>query len=330
MQLPYNGKLVEFGHVFNSSGARNFYTEGYPFHRWIPGLSYARCTFIAKTTTLLPREGNMPLETNGNMPTEFKPDCIRVYPWKGVVLNAVGLSGPGANLLLMIGIWQVIAKPFLLSFMSTADNATARLDELRTFVELLANTQGEFLGPGFGLQINFSCPNVGLKLKELSGEVTAALDIAATLDIPLIPKFNATLPIEQALTIGSHPACHAISISNTIPWGQMPDAINWKALFGTETSPLAKFGGGGLSGKPLLPIVRGWIKNARLAGFTKPIMGGGGILSKGDADAMLGAGASAIELGSVSLLRPWRVQGIINHVNLRFAEQGASYGDRAD
>ena len=48
-----------------------------------------------------------------------------------------------------------------------------------------------------------------------------------------------------------------------------------------------------------------------------PIVGGGGILSVRDAFDMLDAGANAIELGSVSILRPWRVAGIIRAVNRR-------------
>ena len=117
--------------------------------------------------------------------------------------------------------------------------------------------------------------------------------------------------------MAAHPGCDAIIMSNTIPWGQLPDRIDWKGLFGTDVSPVAKYGGGGLSGKPLLPIVTDWIRGARVKGVVKPIVAGGGILSKADADRMLDAGADAVELGSVAFLRPWRVQGIINHVNAR-------------
>jgi len=47
---------IEFGNVFNASGARGFFGEGYVYHRlWRPfGLSYDGSTFVAKTTTLLP------------------------------------------------------------------------------------------------------------------------------------------------------------------------------------------------------------------------------------------------------------------------------------
>jgi dihydroorotate dehydrogenase (NAD+) catalytic subunit len=167
------------------------------------------------------------------------------------------------------------------------------------------------------LQINFSCPNVGLDLTHLTDEVHEVLDSAAKLEIPILVKLNALVPVEVVKTIAAHPSCDAIVCSNTIPWGKLPERIDWKGLFGSDTSPLAKYGGGGLSGKPLLPIVADWIRDVRAAGVTTPIVGGGGILCRQDAERLLDVGADAVEIGSVSILRPWRVRSIIRYVNLR-------------
>jgi dihydroorotate dehydrogenase len=104
-------------------------------------------------------------------------------------------------------------------------------------------------------------------------------------------------------------------VSNSIPWGKFRGRIDWKGLFGSEVSPLAGMGGGGLSGRPLLPIVMDWIRAARSSGLHKAIVGGGGILSSLDAAQMMSCGVDAIEIGSVSILRPWRVAGIIRHAN---------------
>lgn len=241
----------------------------------------------------------------------------------------MGLSGPGAEWLLKNRVWADQQRPFLLSFMSVAPSRLERVNELMRFVTLIGNALDEFdvvhhtsLPPvGIGLQINFSCPNVGLDLSKIADEIKESLDIASTLGIPLIPKINATVPPEAVMSLLDHPRFDALCVSNTIPWGQLPHLIDWEDLWGSTTSPLAKYGGGGLSGKPLLPIVVAWIARARSLGFKKPIIGGGGILSKADADLMLGfrneyeRGADAIELGSVSMLRPWRVRGIIKHVN---------------
>ena len=95
----------------------------------------------------------------------------------------------------------------------------------------------------------------------------------------------------------------------------------------TESSPLAKYGGGGISGRPLRALVCEWILRLRYAGFTKPINGGGGILSPEDAEHYRQAGASSIFLGSVAVLRPWRVRGIIRRANeLRWSDDGRDDG----
>lgn len=99
---------IHFRPVCNAAGAQGFFGEGYPHHRWWKrlGLTFENCGFVAKTTTLLKRSGNMPLADDGITPREWKPKCIVVKPLAGVVLNSVGLSGPGAKALLDDGRWQ--------------------------------------------------------------------------------------------------------------------------------------------------------------------------------------------------------------------------------
>lgn len=309
---------TDFGHVFNASGARGFQREGYWFHRLAP-LNYRGSTFVSKTTTLLPREGNMRLDAR-HRPKDFFPDCIVVKMGAGVVLNSVGLSGPGA--LALVEEWKKNPPPtpFIISVMSVGQSPGLRLLETKGIFDLL-KPMAEMFGPkGMGLQINFSCPNVGLDTSHLVDEVGETLHESEKLGLATLIKLNALVPVATANQMTAHGGCDAIVMSNTIPWGQLPDRIDWKGLFGTAVSPIAKYGGGGLSGTPLLPIVTDWIRAARAAGIQKPIVGCGGILSKEDAGRMLDAGASAIELGSVSILRPWRVQGIIRYVNERLGD----------
>lgn len=309
-------RKINFGCVSNASGARGFFGEGYWFHFFLRllGLDWGGSTFVAKTTTLWPRKGNLSLGADGITPREFFPRCIKVYPWQGVVLNAVGLSGPGAKALLEKGEWQKKSDPFFLSFMATGDYRQQRIAEMRLFVEMLQGRKSYFQAP-FGLEINFSCPNVGLNTEELVGEVGEVLDIAGKLDIPLVPKFNALVAPETARAITDHSACDAIVVSNTIPFGQLPSKIYWQGTFGLKNSPLAHLKGGGLSGRPLLSVVLEWIIAARRAGIRKPIIGCGGILSRPDIILMRNAGASAVQLGSVCLLRPWRLKRMIGFAN---------------
>jgi len=304
---------INFGPVLDASGAEGFFGEGYFHHDFLRmlGLNFNGSTFVSKTTTLNAREGNMPMKKDGITPKELKPKCIKVYFRKGMMLNAVGLSGPGAKALFETGRWQERISHFFISFMSVENTAEARLDELKKFVDLFANYLPRFLAP-VGLQINYSCPNVGLNPNEITDEAKTGLSIASVLEIPLMPKFNILAPVKTIKEICEDFYCDAICISNTIPWGSLPGRINWKKLFGSDVSPLAEFGGGGLSGRPLLPLVVEWVAEARNIGIKKPINAGGGILCVEDVYALRKAGASSIFIGSVVNLRPWRVRKIID------------------
>ncbi|MCX6722156.1 MAG: hypothetical protein NTY04_03120 [Candidatus Staskawiczbacteria bacterium] len=321
---------IDFGPILDASGVEGFFGEGYIHHELLrlSGLHFYGSTFVAKTTTLNARlvpsakQGNMPMTGDGLRPKEFSPRCIlpnfhygnitlsmRMFRL-GIMLNAVGLSGPGAKTLFETRRWQQKTEPFFISFMSVASTPKERLAELEQFVALFAKYLPDFNAP-VGLQINFSCPNVGLDTSCLVAEVTTGLDMASALKIPQMPKFNILTPVETAKKISEHTSCDAICVSNTIPWGKLPDKIDWKGLFGSDVSPLAEFGGGGLSGAPLLPLVAEWVLKARKAGLTKPINVGGGILSPEDVTCLREMGASSVFIGSVANLRPWRVQSII-------------------
>jgi dihydroorotate dehydrogenase len=297
-----------------------FFGEGYWFHDYLRplGLDFHGTTFVAKTTTLLPNAGNMPLD-NEWRPIERRPKCVIVKPLKGVALNSVGLAGPGAEALFDKGKWQKRINPFFLSFMSIAKTADERKRELCEFVKLFASHLEKFRAPfSVGLQINFSCPNVGVEHdeQELVDEVLQSLRTAATLGVPLVPKFNVLFSAKSAKKVNDDPNCDGICISNTIPWGKLPDQIDWEKLFGSSRSPLAHLGGGGLSGKPLFPLLINWMIDAQREKIQKPISAGGGILSLRDARYLLThAGASSVFLGSIAFLRPWRVSRIIRKIN---------------
>lgn len=304
---------IEFGRVLGASGVQGFFGEGYWYHKPLRpiGLDFSGMTFVAKTTTLRACEGHMKLRADFT-PKKWFPDCIVVKFRKGVALNAIGLSGPGAHALFSTGKWQARREPFFISFMSVAKTPEERREELSEFILTLLNLKRWFRAP-MGLQINYSCPNVGIHPDVLVKEVSEGLTLASRLGIPLMPKFNVLLPVGVARDISRHPACDGICISNTIPWGERDDQIHWKKLFGSDKSPLEKYeyGKGGLSGKLLLPFLLEWLEQAKLAGITKPINAGGGILSLADAKEVFARGADSIFLGSIAFLRPWRVRGII-------------------
>lgn len=303
---------IEFGPIIGASGVNGWFGEGYPYHRFlkfIPGFSFSGVTFTAKTTTLGPRVGNMPLRSDKLTPREFKPASIMVWPGAGVALNAVGLSGPGLKYLLSLGRWQKIDKPFFISFMSVGATKEERLAELKEAVSILRAEMPNFKSK-FGLQINFSCPNTGHDQRELVGEIQDALKEAAALGVPLVPKLSVVIPPSLAIQILEDPNCDAIAVSNSIPWSDVPDGVR-KLFFRSERSPLERFGGGAVSGKYLRPLVTEWISQLRRMGCRKPIIGGGGILHAKDVNEFVEAGASAVSPGTIVMLRPWRLSKVI-------------------
>lgn len=315
---------VDFAAIENGSGARGFFSEKeYWYHHALSpwkalGMTFAGCGFVAKTTTFDPREGNMPRKEDGITPSEWKPKCIIVRPLEGVMLNAVGLAGPGAPNLIERGTWQKRKDPHFISFMAVSDTVDSRLQEHKAMVGLLHKHKPEFNAP-FGVEENISCPNVGKDPSLLVDEVGAMLDIVAPLNVPIRLKFNALVPPMAVARISKHPACDAITISNTIPWGLLPEKIDWEGLFGSEKSPLAHLGGGGLSGWPLRAIVCDWIQNARDCGLTKPTWVCGGIDSAWAVRQAKNATAHGVQVCSVAIQRPWRMRNIIRTAHELFS-----------
>ena len=303
---------IDFGHVLDASGVRGWFGEGYSFHRWVPfGLDFKGSTFVAKTTTLNPRPGQASMSRNGWRPRVIGQRAIRISWRKGAALNAFGLPGPGFRPLLDTGQWQRLSAPFFVSFRTVEQSLQDSLGEVRAFVQILKKELPNFAAP-IGVQVNFSCPNVNPR--DHLANFASHLNEYQALDVPIMVKLSAALPVELAIAVAEHQGCDALCVSNSIAWGELPDKIDWASIFGDE-SPLAEFGGGGLSGAPLLPVVAEWVREARLQGLRKPINAGGGILRSRDVDVLFKSGASSIFVGSVAILRGWRLQWIIRRGN---------------
>lgn len=325
---------IAFRHAFTLPGARGFFGEGYRHHR-IPPWSWADpsgSTCFFKTTTFAPRMGNMPLRgDDGVTPVESVPRCIIVKPFGGHVLNAVGLSGPGAHALLATRKWQEWPEPFFLSFMAVGPTPEERRDEWVRYTNLIAASSRSFRSK-FGIAINLACPNTGHDVRELVREAGDMLRIGERLDVPLVVGINLLVSPETAAEISRHPACDAVLQANSVPWGAFPERIPWKKIFGSAESPLSRrgYGAGGYSGPYALPILVQWLHEARFAKFAKPIIAGGGIQSVEDAETVMRVGypvMRGVGLGIVGLVRPWRLQRIIRHVNGWYVDRTERKGD---
>ena len=306
-------RQIAFGKVLCASGAQGFFGEGYWFHRAYKILfrmDMSKTTFVSKTATLNPCAGNMPLNKDFS-PRERFPKCIKVDFHRNAVINAVGLSNPGLPTLLETGKWQSRTEPFLISIGSTAETQNQRLEDFGRMTDILKKQQSQFSAM-FGVQINFSCPNVHHTPDELIEESVKVLDIMSVLNIPMMPKYSITTSTEEVSEIIKHPECDGVCITNTIPFGW--HGIEWEKVWGSHTTPLPHLNGG-LSGKPLRPMVCAYIAELRDRGIRKHINGTGGILHRDDVDQYHKVGASSISVGSAAILRPWYVNKIIRRAS---------------
>ncbi|MES2088207.1 MAG: hypothetical protein V4467_04435 [Patescibacteria group bacterium] len=314
--------------VCQAAGATNFDCGGYWYHHllWPFGCSFRYSTPVTKTTTLLPRAGNMPLAKDRMTPKELMPRCIIVSHKHQLALNAVGLSGPGLEFLLQHAGWNTMAEPFMISVMSLEKTPATRRAELREIFTQLAHTREHLRWVDWAIQINLSCPNGGLDPNDLIDEVLPILDDAQNIlpaRIPVAVKFGPEVHPSSMLRIAKHPRCDAICVFNTLPFGKQPTwaketpPVNWEKFFGTSNpadSPMAKrfpSFAGGLSGAPLKPFLFEWVRAVTSLGITKPIIAGGGLLSGEDAWKVIEAGAEATSPGSIAFLAPTQVRKMI-------------------
>lgn len=296
-------KKVQFNNVFCSSGSRGIFNQGYWYSKF---LDYANCTFVSKTVTAFPQIGNMSIDDYGN-PLQLKPKCIHVDFVNSYVVNAVGLSNPGINTVINANIWQNIPEPFVISFMAVKETEIERRQEYIKFFDVIENTV--FKSP-FAIEINLSCPNV--QHHSSHNEIFSIVN-DININNPIIINLSVDFNPEFVESLSLHPNISAISLANTIKWGT-PNTLDWNK-FGK--SPLEKFGGGGISGKPLLPLLISNLNKLKNHNITKPIIVGGGILSTDCIDKIIQASqyVKAIKLGTVCMLRPWRLKKIISYSN---------------
>ncbi len=328
--------LSTFGPCWGASGHKNF-GNGWWYQRCAPFPGAP--TTVMKTLTLLPRlgpptnRGNMEMKKDGITPADFFPKCVYITPrlyMLGVTLNAVGLNNPGAERALNEFGWENYPTPFMVSFSPEGVTATERIENTKTFVDAFNTSPvGRSVRKDIGFQLNISCPNTKHNPAELAGEAEGLLSATEELRIPKVVKINALTPMEAALRIARHPACNAISPTNTIPYGQLPGAIDWVGMFGSQDpqhSPLAqRYGGnpnmaGGLSGKPIRPVICDWVAQAKREGMLEHchINGGGGIMEADDINEFARVGAGSVSLGVIGMLRPWRMVGCIHRAKAMF------------
>lgn len=324
---------IDFGPCLDAAGTRGFFGRGYPFHR-IPLVgpmiwNFQGSTFVAKTTTTPIQYGNMPLKGSEHdfEPKHWFPQCVWSDMQAQIALNSVGLSGPGSFQLMVQQKWQKRTEPFMVSWAPVGPETEWESQARRFVRDWGIHMSGQNLQ--VGLQVSLSCPNTGTDLAKLVQKAHLLLNILQQLCVPLVVKLNVLVDPARAIEISKHPACDALCISNTVPFGELSDKIDWHSIFPIG-SPLVRhnpaFGNGGLSGKPLLPLVIDWLQHAFDAGLKKPINAGGGILEANDVDFLventsLRPGIDSVFIGSIAMLNPLGIRSTIRRAHKLLGQQ---------
>ena len=266
-----------------ASGALNFDGKGYLWEwifRWLGFLNPSLFTVVIKTLTYEPRKGNLQW---------FNPfSCIRLLS-NGVV-NAVGLTNPG------IKWWcQRIGPrvnqdkiPLVASIFSENTKKLALMATMLNDFNLV------------GLEINASCPSVERRfLKDTTKIIESCQAVKEKSRFPIILKLSVVHNVE-AIVPQLEGVIEAISI-NSVPWS---------FAFPDNKSPLARFGGGGISGEIAQPFTWKFLK--RLVKATSIPVIGPSVWYFSDIENLRRLGAKAISFGSVFLKYPWRPTSFVN------------------
>lgn len=261
-----------------ASGALAFDGRGWPWEqplRWLGLLKPELFTIVVKSLTLKPRQGNLKMSSPWG--------CVRLV--RGGTVNAVGLTNPGIDEWIQL-IYPQIEKSKLNFVGSIAG------EDLQEFMEMAIRLK--HCSALKALELNASCPN---SPSELARNSQAVIDTAKAIKYvakwPLILKLSYThdyVTIAKAL----EGVVEAISI-NSVPWS---------VVFPEKKSPLAKLGGGGVSGKVVQKYTWEMVKD--LASHSSIPVIGASVWEYEDLQKLFDLGAKAIAFGSIFLRYPWR------------------------
>lgn len=207
--------------------------------------------------------------------------------WEGGVINAIGLTNPGASeeVPLLREAKKRLARMGVPVFASIFAPTTEQFGET---ARVIAEAEPDLI------EVNISCPNVASEFGtpfSASAESAAAVTRAVrrAVSLPISIKLAPNVPnIGQIARAVAEAGADAITAINTMP------AMLIDARAGL---PILKNRGGGLSGPALKPIaLRCVYEIARSVSI--PIIGTGGVSTGKDAVEMILAGASLVGVGS--------------------------------
>ena len=244
---------------------------------------------VPKTVTRWPREGNPE--------PRWYPESYR-EAWESgdhLFINAIGLINPGIETAVRDWTphWNEWNATVIFSF---AAHSVGEFGEMAGITRDAVGIRA--------LELNLSCPNIenGAMFSyspALSHDAVAA--VKANSQLPVLAKLSPNVPditeIARAAVAGG---ADALTICNTLPAMRI-DTASRRPVLGNIT--------GGLSGMGLRPVSLALVYQVAEA-VDVPIVGVGGIFEAEHALEYILAGATAVQVGSASLISlgaPWRI-----------------------
>lgn len=235
----------------------------------------------------------------------------RVHPLPAGMINAVGLQGPGVDE------WITHDLPALEAAGATvvASIWGRSVDDYARAAEMLAPVASRIAA----LEVNLSCPNLegrgGIIAHdvEVSSAVIAACRVAGLpMWAKLSPNTDRIVDVARAVVAAG---ADALTLINTVV-GMAVDVEAARPVLGN--------GGGGVSGRAIHAVALRAVHDVRKELPDVPIVGVGGISSGVEAIAMMQAGASAVQVGTASFLRPDASMRVLNEMHHWMSRHGES------
>ena len=240
----------------------------------------------SKGLTLLPRDGNQ---------------GVRVAETPSGMLNCVGLQNPGVDSFLATELDYMVqsgAGVVVNVAGHSNEDYIAMVEKLDPFKDKID-----------ALELNFSCPNVkeGCMVIGSSPKAIEALvsDLRKRTDLPMWVKLTPNVTSISETAKGAEAGgADAIVAINTM----LGMAIDIKTR-----RPLLQNNTGGLSGPCVKPVALRMVHDIYEA-VKIPVVGCGGISTAEDVLEFMIAGASAVELGTITLVHPTRPVEIVDEL----------------
>lgn len=234
---------------------------------------------------------------------------IRIWETPSGIMNSVGLENPGVEGFIQKDLDWVNS----LDLVNLVNVGGHSIEDYIEAVERLNREQLDIL------ELNISCPNVKQGGMNFGVKTDMAQDVVRTIRQVCKHKMVVKLSPNAENIVDLAKACEAegadgISLVNTF----LAFAIDIK-----KKQPVFQNGYAGLSGPAIKPIALRMVHQVSKA-VQIPIMGMGGISTWQDAVEFIMAGASVIQVGTATFMKPDKALDIIDGLEQYCADNGLS------